>query len=153
MYLYISIHVDPVDGFAWQQLCVFQFPYDHVQVTHFFLLEWCWYYYPLTCHGDSINYHHFISEWPVWFFLYFSCHWWPAMQYIFKGMLRCSSFIFTGLISSAAMQSGMSMHDSMALLSCLFSICLVILWVQTIHYKQMSSRFVQYYYYIILVDA
>ena len=34
----------------------------------FFLLslEWCWCYYSFTFHGDTVSYHNFISEWPMW---------------------------------------------------------------------------------------
>ena len=64
-FFYVSIHVDPVDVFAFHQLCHFYAHMIHVQLVQCFSFEWHWYYYSFTFHGDSINYHNFISEWPI----------------------------------------------------------------------------------------
>ena len=147
---YVSVHVDPVDGFTHQYPFLLYAYVIYVQLVQHFSLGCCLYYYSFTFHGE----YHQLSQFHFWITNIavdsFCTSWLLLMGshaiHILIACWRCSSSIVTDLVSSAVIQSGGYIHAcmpfmefiDMLILSVSLSLCFyVCVWTTSLLWTSM----------------
>ena len=143
--LYVSVHVDPVDGFTCERSCLSYAHIIHVQLVEHFpwseagiiIILLPFMVIPSIIAISSLNnqygYISFCSS------AFTDGH---ACNTYYDNMHRCSSSMVTDLISPALMYSGMPMYDSMAFMAIFtpsISLSVFVVWLYLDSQSSMKS--------------